>query len=238
MRLVMRCGGWMAAVLFCAVSVGVLAQETPPAKSAPQAKPVQSQDPAAEQMLKFQELEQRINRLLRETAQTHPEIKALFDAQQSKWLDINKKRADITASDPELKKLREPIDAKRKQEQAMVMEIVSKNPELAEMQKQFQELQRRFEVKMREVAGTSPELQSLHNEIGALRGKYSAALEANPELKKMNAEMEASSGDILKKAAAASPELAKAIAERDALMKGAAPAPAPGPAPKAKEQAK
>ena len=114
MRLVMRCGGWMAAVLFCAVSVGVFAQETPPAKSAPQAKPVQSQDPAAEQMLKFQELEQRINRLLRETAQTHPEIKALFDAQQSKWLDASKKRADIVALEKETDGLLDAIIGDRK----------------------------------------------------------------------------------------------------------------------------
>lgn len=235
MRRIMWHGVWMAAGMFWAVSVGALAQDPAPAKPAPPEMEAQPQGPGAEQMMKAQELDRRINRLLRETAQATPEIKALFDVQQSKWLDANKKRADIIAGTPEIKGLKDELDAKRKKERDVVSELAAKNPELAEMRRQYQELERKFNLKMQEIAASSPELLALHSEIAGLQAKFTSALQANAEIKRVNADLDMTSSMVLKKAAAASPELAKAIAERDALVKDTSP---PAPEPKAIEPAK
>ena len=231
----MRHGAWVVAAVFCISGMLALAQDAPPAKPAPAAKPAAPQMLSGEQAAKFREVNQRINTLLRETAESNPEIKKLFAAQQAKWLDINKKRGDILAATPELKMLRETLDAKRAQERDMVSEIAMKNPELAEMRRQYQALEQKYNAKMRELADASPALATLHKAVGDLQGKLAEAMESNPELKKMDAEAEASWVELLKKAQAASPELAAAVAERDSMMaQSASPAAAPGaPAPPA-----
>jgi chromosome segregation ATPase len=224
----MRYGAWVVAAVFCISGMPALAQDAPPAKPGLAAKPAAPQMVSGEQAAKFRELNQRINALLRETAESNPEIKKLFAAQQARWLDINKKRGDILAATPELKLLRETLDAKRAQERDLVNEIAMKNPELAEMRRQYQALEQKYNAKMREMADASPALATLHKVVGDLQGKLAEAMESNPELKKMDAEAEASWVELLKKAEAASPELAAAVGERNAMMAQAAP---PGAAP-------
>ena len=54
----------------------------------------------------------------------------------------------------------------------------------------------------------------------------------NEDLKKLNAESDAAWNELVKNAAEKSPDLAKLIEERDALMKTLAPPPAKKPAKK------
>ena len=233
MRSVTRCGVWAAAMLM-AMGAAVLAQEAPPAKPAP-AK-AEGQD----QREKIGELNQRINKMVVEAAQANPELKALHEAQQAKWREANKKRMELAAANPEIKKLQDDIEAQRKKERDMAEETIAKNPELAEMQKQFTELREKFDAKRREVLAASPEIAAARKETTELQGKMFQATKDLPELKGVYAEADAAWNEMVKKAAEVSPEIAKAIAERDALMEKAGPAPAPAPAekPKAKEEAK
>jgi dsDNA-specific endonuclease/ATPase MutS2 len=104
------------------------------------------------------------------------------------------------------------------------------------MQKQFKEMREKFEEKRREVLKASPEMEALRKQTMELQGKVFQTMKNLPEMKDVYAEADAAWNELMKKAAGASPEIAKAIAERDELMKAARPAPTPAPAEKAKEK--
>ena len=223
MRRATRYGAWMAAAMFCAMGLVAWAQEEPAAKPAPAEKPGQ------EQREKIAELNQQINRMVVEAAQKIPELKAMHEAQQARWREANKKRGEAIAANPEIKKLQEDLDAQRKKEREMTEEIIAKNPELAEMQKELKELREKFEAKRREVVSASPEMAAVRKETLELQGKIFEAMKGVPEVKQVYAEADAAWNEMVKKAAEAEPDIAKAVAERDALMKAAAPAPAGKP---------
>ena len=213
----------MAAAMFCAMGLVAWAQEEPAAKPAPAEKPGQ------EQREKIAELNQQINRMVVEAAQKIPELKAMHEAQQAKWREGNQKRAELIVANPEIKKLQDELNEKRKKEREMSDEITSKNPELVELQKQLKELRAKFEEKRREVVSASPEMAALHKETLELQGKIFEAMKDMPEVKQVYAEADAAWNEMVKSAAQAEPDIAKAVAERDALMKAAAPAPAGKP---------
>ncbi len=208
---------------------GAVAQEAPPAKPAP------PKGPAGERGGRMPELQQRINRLAVEAAEGDPELKALHEAQQAKWRDAQKKRAEAIAADPELQKMQQDLDAKRKQEWQSREELVQKNPELIEMQQQMKDLREKFELKIREVAAASPEAKALRTEVEDLQKKLFDALRANADVQKAQADTDSAWNEMLGKAAEKSPELKKALEERDALMKAGPP---PAEKPEKKEEPK
>jgi len=229
MKHAMRCGAWMVAVMFWAMGLVALAQEAPPAKPAP------PKGPSPEQRAKLNELNQRINRMVVEAAEKIPELKAMHEAQLAKMRAVSEKRAAIVAANPELKALQDEVDAANKKERELAKEMVAKNPELAEMEKQLKELREKFEAKRREVVGASPEITELRKGVMERQGKMFAALRNDPDVKKMNAEADAAWNELVKNASETSPEIGKAVEERNALMKAAAPARAPAPGEKPKE---
>jgi len=220
----------LAAVFFGALGIAALAQEAPGEKPAP------PKGPGPGPQARFGGLEGRINRLIVEAAEKNPELKALHETQQAKWRALSEKREELVAKSPELKGLQDEIAAKRKQEAELARKVISENPELAEMQKQMKELWQKMEAKRREVLAANPEVAALRKETGELEGKVFAALKDDPDLQKLRAESDAAWNELAKKASENNPELAKAIEEREAMKKSAAPPPAEKP--EKKEQPK
>ena len=229
MERVLSRGVWMAAI-FVGLAAAALAQEVPPAKPAP------PKGPDAEYAKNLVELNQRISRMVVEAAQANPELKAMHEAQQAKWRAANQKRAEIIASNPDIKKMQDDLQAKRRKQRELSAELISKNPELAEMQKQLRELRQKLDEKVREAVSASPEVAALFKETQEIQDKIAETLRNDPDLLKMNAETDATWNELVKKAAAVSPDIAKALEECNVLRKAAATPPAPKP--KEKEEPK